>query len=162
MLEKIEEKLLSTKLFQIPLINKLYEKFVNKEVILYLVFGVLTTIINIFIFWICSDYIFKNISDINTNIALSNTIAFILAVLFAFVTNKNIVFEAKTESKKELFYQISSFFLARIFTFIIDTFGILLFVNILFINKILSKIIFNIVVIVLNYLLSKLLVFKKK
>ena len=161
MIDKINEKILKLKFFQVPIINKIYLKIMNKEIILYLIFGVLTTLINILIFWLFTEYIFSFISNNNLNISLSNIVAFTIALIFAFVTNKNIVFKAKSQNKKELIHQISSFTLARITTFVIDTLGILLFVNILHIHKIISKIIFNIIVIILNYVFSKIFVFKK-
>ncbi len=161
MLDKINEKLLKLKFFQIPIINKIYLKIMNKEIILYLIFGVITTLINLLTFWIFTNYILINIENQNLNISLANIIAFVVALIFAFITNKNIVFNSKTNNKKELYKEIFSFTFARIITFLIDTFGILLFVNVFHINKIISKVIFNIVVIILNYIFSKLFVFKK-
>ena len=161
MIDKINKRLLNLKFFRIPIINKIYLKIMNREIVLYLIFGVITTLINILIFWLFTNYIFTFISNESLNISLSNIVAFIMALIFAFITNKNIVFTSKTESKKELIYEIFSFTLARIITFAIDTLGILLFVNILYINKLISKIIFNIIVIILNYVFSKLFVFKK-
>ncbi|MBE5821028.1 MAG: GtrA family protein [Clostridiales bacterium] len=158
---KFNKYMLNTKIFKIPLLNKIYTTFMNKEVILYLIFGVLTTLINFICFFILSEYIFTSLNQ-NTNISLSNLIAFIIAVLFAFITNKLIVFGSNDKNTKKTIKELLSFICARIFTFLISTGGILLTVNILFIHKYISKIIFNIIEIVLNYLFSKLLIFRKK
>jgi len=142
-------------------IKKIYNFCTNKEVILYLVFGVLTTVISICTFYIFTTHIFSGINE-DLNISLSNIISFILAVSFAFITNKTVVFNSKTDSKKDFLKEIVSFFMARIFTLLIDTFGILLFVKVLCIHKMIAKIFFNIVIIILNYILSKLIIFKNK
>lgn len=141
------------------MIKKLCEKFLTKEIALYIFFGVLTTIVNIGSFWLCSDILLIGIKNEDINITLSNIIAFILSVLFAFFTNKYYVFEDK--EKKNILSQLTSFTISRIFTFTFEMVGILLFVNLLLVDKLVSKIIFSFIVVVLNYIFSKLLIFKK-
>ena len=144
------------------MINKMFnicKKVLNKEILLYLFFGVLTTLVNILSFWICSDLIFTNIPNEDINITISNVIAFILSVLFAFFTNKYYVFEDKDSGN--ILSQLSNFTLSRIFTFSVEMIGILLFVNLLHIDKMISKIFFSFIVVILNYIFSKLLIFKK-
>ncbi len=141
------------------MIKKLCEKFLTKEIILYLVFGILTTIVNIGSFWLSSDILLVSIQNEDLNITISNIIAFILSVLFAFFTNKYYVFEDK--EKGNTLSQLTTFTLSRIFTFTFEMIGILLFVNLLHVDKLLSKVIFSFIVVILNYIFSKLLIFKK-
>ena len=125
-----------------------------REVIFYLVFGVLTTVVNILSFYI------MDLFGVNTYV--NNTIAWVLSVIFAYVTNKLFVFESKTNGKKELVKEVSSFFGARILSYVIDMAGMYLLVSILLTNKMFAKVVMNVVVIILNYIFSKLFVFQKK
>lgn len=126
-----------------------------KEIILYLVFGVLTTIVNILTY-----IIFANV--LKVDYLISNLIAWILSVLFAYITNKFYVFESKNNEKKTIFFEIISFFSFRVLSGIIDMTLMYLFVSILIFNDSLMKIITNIIVVILNYIFSKLFIFNKK
>ena len=132
---------------------KLYKKY--KEIILYLIFGVLTTVINIVSFFLCS-----NILQIDYKI--SNVISWFMSVLFAFITNKTIVFESKDKNKRETTKEIIFFFIARILSLIVDMGLMIIMVDIIKSNTLISKIIVNIVIIIINYILSKFLIFKKE
>lgn len=122
----------------------------NKEVILYIVFGLLTTIVNIIVFALCRD-LFR------MNLVSANILAWFWSVLFAYFTNKKWVFDTgETYTLKEIF----SFYTARIVTLLVETFMLYLLINIFMTNDMISKVICNIVVIVLNYVFSKLFVFK--
>ncbi len=124
-----------------------------KEIILYLIFGVLTTLVNIISFY------FMDLVGINTYV--NNTIAWILSVIFAYVTNKIYVFESKTTNKKELVKEVSSFFLARVFSYVVDMIGMYLCISVLCMNKMISKVLINFIVVVLNYVFSKLFIFQR-
>lgn len=131
---------------------KILEKY--KEVIMYLIFGVLTTVVNILVY-----YLFKNI--FNIDYLISNIIAWILSVLFAYITNKIWVFEKKTAGINELIKEIVSFFSFRVLSGILDMGFMYITVSLLHFNDNLMKIIANIVVVILNYIFSKLFIFKK-
>ena len=126
------------------------KKILNKETILYLIFGVLTTIVNILTFSI--------MERLTTNILFNNTVAWICSVLFAFITNRNIVFQSTGNKLKEL----CLFFGSRIVSLLFDNALIFILIEKLMLNNILSKIIVNVFVVVINYILSKLIVFKKE
>ena len=126
------------------------KKILNKETILYLIFGVLTTIINILTFSI--------MERLTTNLLFNNTVAWICSVLFAFITNRNIVFQSTGNKLKEL----CLFFGARIVSLLFDNALIFILIEKLMLNNILSKIIVNVFVVVINYILSKLIIFKKE
>lgn len=135
-------------------IRTLIKKFCTKEVILYGVFGILTTICNIGTFALLTK-----IFNINENI--SNIFAILLAVLFAYFTNKNLVFHSQAKSIKEKFIEFCKFMLGRAFTMIIEYVGCALMFKYLPIPNILSKCIITIVVIILNFFISKFFAFKK-
>lgn len=124
------------------------KKIINKEMVLYLIFGVLTTLINI-----TSFYFLHKISD---NLIITNSIAWIISVLFAFITNKNIVFKSNGNIIKE----ILMFFLARLLSLLFDNIFMLILTKT--IGDMLAKIITNIFVIIINYILSKIFIFTKK
>ena len=134
-------------------ITELLKKY--KELIMYLVFGVLTTLVNIGAY-----YIFAHPFELNT--VLSTVLAWAVSVLFAFFTNKFFVFESKKSSLFGFLKEIFLFFTARLSTGLLDVFIMFIFVDKLAINDMLIKIVSNIIVIVLNYVLSKLFVFRGK
>lgn len=135
----------------------------HQEGMRYLVFGALSTVINIVVFAIFSN-ILKNSSHITSELVttISNIIAWIFAVLFAYITNKLSVFNSKTNSYKDLIKEILYFFGARVFTLIIETIFLNIFINQLHFNEILMKVFSNIIVIIINFILSKILIFKNK
>ena len=134
-------------------ILNIYNQF--KEQILYIVFGVLTTAINIIAFFACSRLI-------NLGLIPSNIIAWILSVLFAFVTNKIYVFNSKNYNFSVVLRELIDFVISRGATGILDLGLMYLFVSVIGIEDMISKIVINIIVIILNYVLSKLYVFKNK
>lgn len=130
----------------------LYKKY--KEVFLYLVFGVLTTIINIVVFWISNDIL-------KIEYKISNVIAWILAVIFAFVTNKTLVFESRNKNKEEITKEAITFLVARLFSLVVDMLIMILMIDLININSLVAKIISNVVVVVINYIFSKFIIFRK-
>lgn len=126
-----------------------------KETILYLIFGVLSTIINII------TYVFFT-KILVLNYLVANAIAWILAVIFAYITNKFWVFESKEINSKYILKEFFSFFGCRVFSGAIEMFMMFILVSIMSFNDFIVKIITNVVVVVLNYIFSKLLIFKKK
>lgn len=132
-------------------------EFIKKyrEVIMYLIFGVLTTIVNI-----ASYLIFTKI--FNLDYLISNVIAWVLSVLFAYITNKIYVFESKTVEKKLILFEIISFFSFRLISGLIDMICMYIFVSMIGFNDSIMKIITNVIVVLLNYIFSKLFIFNKK
>ena len=135
---------------------KLKELFYkNLHIVLYGVFGVLTTVVNIVVYWVMAHVI-------RIGTMPSTLIAWICAVLFAYVTNRKWVFHSKAIGKKEILGELISFFACRIATGVLDWVCMFVFVDILHINDIFIKISTNILVIVLNYVASKLVIFKTR
>ena len=125
----------------------------HREVLLYLLFGGLTTVVSIGSFWLCNDVLL-----LNEHIA--NTVSWILAVLFAFITNRLWVFQAATNGFGEFVKQLLRFYGGRLATFGVEELILLIFVTWLQFGGLVIKIAAQIVVIFLNYVVSKLFVFK--
>lgn len=122
-----------------------------KELILYVVFGALTTLINIISYNLL--YYVAHIANVPANI-----IAWILSVAFAYFTNRAWVFE---KSNKNALKEATEFVSARLFTGLLDLLIMFLFVDVLKWEAGIIKVASNVLVIILNYLLSKLWIFKK-
>lgn len=128
---------------------KIYKKY--EEIINYLIFGVLTTLISIL-----SYAFFTRL--INFDYVISNILSWILSVTFAFFTNQKYVFKTSSSNKiKDMF----KFYLSRLTSLGIELITMYILVTLLSLNDMISKIIVQFVTIVLNYVLSKLFVFKK-
>lgn len=151
-IEKITIKQIDWKHINIKTILGLYLNY--KEIINYLVFGALAMAVNFI-----SYFIFARILKIEE--VISSGLAWLCAVIFAYITNKMFVFESKTKTKKEFLKECVSFFLARIVSGIlcdVGTFAVM--VKVLHINDILSKLVTQVMVVIVNYIFSKFIVFK--
>ena len=129
-----------------------YKKY--KEIILYLIFGFLTTVVN-YVSYFALTRVF------GIGLVPSNIIAWLFAVMFAYITNRKWVFESKTRGAKVLL-EIGSFVAARIFSGVVDTVAMVVLVERLSVNDLIAKVLVSVLVIILNYILSKLVIFKKK
>lgn len=132
------------------------KKIINqyKEVILYLIFGVLTTVVNILTYYIATKWCLIDYQ-------VSNVISWVVSVTFAFVTNKIYVFESKGKDKKQLLKETIRFYAFRLLSLGIDMTAMYVMVDMICINDLLAKIIANVIVVILNYVFSKLFIFKK-
>lgn len=154
MYNKVDERVdIFDKLMKLPVLNN-FEAFYkkNKEMLLYLFFGGLTFIVSV-----ASYIVFERTFGVNELIA--NFVSWVLAVLFAYITNRTWVFQSNVSNGQELFKEMSSFFIGRIATLIVEEIILMIFITYLGFNSILIKIIAQIVVIVSNYVISKLFVF---
>ncbi|KRK88362.1 GtrA family protein [Lentilactobacillus sunkii] len=131
--------------------KKLYDKY--EEVIAYLFWGVLTTAVNVLIF--SGLHIFTNM-----NYMINNFIAWVISVLFAYITNKAYVFHSPSKSLLSDLKEMSSFFGGRVATLVVEWILLWIGITLMHQNQILVKIFENIVVIILNYFWSKWAVFK--
>ena len=141
------------------MIKRLFSKY--KQILLYLFFGVTTTVVN----W-CVYAPLHNL--LHLDMTLSNTLAWLGAVLYAFVTNKRFVFESRTTTGKTLLIEGAKFFGARVFSGVLEIllptalFAAGLTQDLFGIKVGVAKAVVSVLIIVLNYLLSKFLVFRKK
>ena len=135
-------------------IKKLFKKVFTKEIIPPPPIGVLTTIVNIGSLWV-----FTEIFKINENIA--NAVAIILSVIFAYFVNKDFVFHSEAKNKKDKLQEFTKFMSGRAVTMIIEWGGCaLLFLTPM--PEMVSKLIMTVIVIILNFFISKFFAFKKK
>ena len=135
-------------------IIELYKKY--QEIINYLIVGVLTTVVSLVTYYICVLTVFN--PEVALELQLANIISWICAVLFAYITNKIFVFKSKN---RNIIKEISSFVGARVLTLILDMLIMFIMVTTLGINDKVSKLVVQVVVTILNYVFSKIFVFKK-
>ena len=120
----------------------------------YLIAGGATTLVNLVVFtFLCRV--------INVEVNLSNIISVFCAIIFAYIVNKIYVFNSKCPSAKSLWTEFIKFVGARGFTMIIEVGGVFLLYNIIGQNELIAKIETQVIVLILNYIISKFLVFNK-
>ena len=135
------------------MIKELFEKY--KDIIPYAIFGILTTLVNIGLYWACA-HVFA------LSVLPSTILAWIASVLFAYFTNRKWVFYSEARGARAIIKEMIYFFGCRIATGVIDWICMFAFVDILHLNDLLIKTLSNILVIILNYLASKMIIFKKE
>ena len=126
----------------------------HKDIVLYMLFGMLTTVVNYLVY-----YPLYNWTDLPA--AVCNTIAWIAAVAFAYLTNKPFVFESHDWTAKTVLPELGKFVACRLGSGLLETAAILLFVDILTFDGNIAKLIISVLVVILNYIGSKFIVFKK-
>lgn len=135
----------------------LFKKY--REIIIYVIVGGLTTVVNFVVFYLCKITIS---TDTVLRMNVSNFIAWVIAVLFAFVANKLYVFNSKSLEKTVVLKEFSGFVAARVFSLgaevVIMNVGILL----LMIPDMICKLFAQVVIVVMNYFFSKFIIFKKE
>ena len=133
--------------------NQLLRKY--KQPILYLFFGVCTTAVNIVTYYISAHIL-------SLSVILSTCLAWVISVIFAYLTNKWWVFESKSLRLKAVVQEFLSFTGCRLFTGACDLLIMFIFVDCLGVNDLFVKIASNVLVVILNYIFSKLIIFNKK
>ena len=134
--------------------KELFKKY--EEIIRYLIIGVLTTVVSLLTYYLLTFTIFDPNNALELQI--TNIISWVVAVTFAYFTNRKYVFKKEDNANIK---EAISFYTSRISTLLIDMGLMYLFVTVLHFNDKIIKIIVQVVVIVLNYILSKFIVFKK-
>lgn len=133
----------------------LIKKVCTKEVIFYIIFGILTTIINVVVSFILE-------SQFKIDGTISSAIGIILAVIFAYFSNRKIVFNSTANSFKEKFDEFKKFILGRALTMILEEGGVILFYTFIKLPFLPVKLTLTILVVILNFFISKLFAFKHK
>lgn len=129
------------------------KKLINNQAVRYIFFGGCTTMVNL-----VSYYLLRNLFGVD--ITAANTIAILLAILFAYVVNKWFVFEHKAGSLSELIKEAGSFIGMRLGTMVVEVLGVLWLSCIWGLHDMIAKVAIQFVILVLNYLISKFVVFK--
>ena len=142
-------------------VKKLISDLFSVEMLLYMLFGVGTAAIDIFTAKVLYDTLSRSaFLKPSNNVVIANTASFILSVTFAFFTNKFFVFKSKSQNSRHIRKEAFKFFFARFLTFGLSLFGMVILVDSFTFDHDVAKIIVSIVVIILNYVFSKLIVFK--
>lgn len=131
----------------------LFKKY--KQIILYLVFGGISFLINIILFAILDKHF--HVMEL-----ISNIICWIVCVLFQFFTNRIWVFEGHVRRVKEFLRQMGKFFIGRLFTLFIEELLLAIFITYLKFDSIIVKLIAQIVIIIMNFIISKWWIFNKR
>ena len=149
-------------------IKELYKKY--KELILYVFYGGLTTLVNLVAYWVFDVILGPDLY------LVTNVIAWVIAATFAYVVNKLFVFDSKSWAPAIIGKEILEFLGARVFSFGVEELGMLMFVDgfnfkdiaidifgiFTLTGALIAKIILAVIVIILNYFFSKFIIFKKK
>ena len=136
-------------------IKLLYKKY--KEIINYIIVGGMTTVVGLGVYYILVISVLDPLKPVELQIA--NVCSWVGAVAFAYFTNRKFVFESQNQNKVK---EASKFVLSRVATLLIDMGGMFFLVTLYRVNDKVAKLMIQVVVIVVNYLLSKLIVFKKE
>ena len=122
----------------------------KKEILNYIIFGIFTSIVNIATYLLLTDVF-------NVYYVFANILAWIISVFFAYFTNRTWVFESENTN---LIKEAVLFFGGRLFSGVLDTGLMILFIDILTIGDLISKVVVQIIVVIVNYVFSKWIVFK--
>lgn len=134
--------------------KELIKKYCTKEVIFYVIFGILSTLINIGSFYVLNSLVGLAEND-------SNLIAISIAVIFAYFTNRTLVFHSEADEFGERVVEFCKFLLGRLFTMAFEYIGCYLLFQYAPIPAIISKCIITVFVIIFNFFISKFFAFKK-
>jgi len=132
-------------------VKDLYIK--KKDVVLYGIFGILTTTVNIVVYWIAAH-------PLGIKTVPSSVIAWIVAVSFAYITNRKWVFHSEADTTGSVIKEVVYFFLCRLATGVLDWVFMYVTADLLHWNDVIMKFLANVIVIVLNYVASRTLIFK--
>ena len=132
-------------------LDRLLKKY--KDVLYYGIFGGLTTVVNIATYWLMAH-------PLGLDTVPSSIVAWVVAVSFAYITNRKWVFHSEAHTKRDVIKEVLYFFACRLATGTIDWMFMYVTVDVLNRNDLLMKFISNVIVIVLNYIASKVLIFK--
>lgn len=135
-------------------IKWLLKKVINRETITYGIAGVLTTVVNF--------VSYEGLYDLGVPNLTANAIAWVIAVVFAYIVNKKNVFRSRSNTVKDEATKITKFFGARIITLLIEQTGMYLFTERVQFNRLLVKASLAVIVILLNYVFSKLYIFNNR
>ncbi|MFR3728809.1 GtrA family protein [Lacrimispora sp.] len=135
------------------MLKKIWDKFMNREVISYLIFGVLTTLVN----WVVYGMMVRTGVDYR----IATAAAWVVSVLFAFVVNKIFVFQSYDLHLACVMKEVTSFTACRAASGVMEMVLMVIMVSWLNMDEYVSKVLVSIVVVVVNYVFSKLFIFRK-
>ena len=134
--------------------KNLWKKLFNRETVSYLIFGVLTTVVNYLVYY--------GLRHFEINYMIANAAAWVAAVLFAYFTNKHFVFESHDYSPRVMLPEMGRFAAGRLITLLMEQAFLYVTVDLLGGDDRIMKLIISVAVVIVNYVLSKLFIFKNK
>ena len=134
-------------------IVELYKKY--RELVWYVICGGMTTLVNIVSYGVCADIL-------GIHYLVSNFIAWVLSVLFAYVSNRTLVFKSKKRGASAIFREFTLFVSGRLMSMAGDMIIMFLCVSVAMLPGIVAKILSNLFVMIFNYVFSKLIIFRKR
>ena len=137
---------------QVEALRRLLQKY--RELLLYLIFGVLTTAVNYLAWWVLAPFFETSTVPVAA--------AWILSVLFAYLTNRKFVFDSRVTGGRALLLEMGSFFAARALSGVLDLCFMWIFADWLGFDSRIVKLLSNVFVVIFNYVASKLVIFRKK
>ena len=137
----------------------IYRKY--EEVWNYLIFGFLAFVVNMVVYWAAARAMGAS-QDTPIQVQIATAIAWVVSVIFAYWTNHSFVFKTKLHSMQDFYKEFSAFLSARIVTYVMEIVIMFVLPTVLGVNDVVSKVVSNVIVIISNYIFSKLWIFKKK
>lgn len=135
------------------IIGKIYKRY--KEAVDYLFWGGVAFVLSVVLF-----YVFANVMGLYEQIA--NVFSWIICVIFTYLTNRFFVFQSKVKGIKKVWKEFKDFITARLLTLVMENVILFIMIDLLTVNNMISKLTGQFVVIVSNYFLSKLWIFRKE
>lgn len=133
---------------------KVWKLLTSPEMLSYIFFGICTTLVNLSVYWLLNSFL-------KLSWEISNVSAWVISVAFAFITNKLFVFKSTDKSQSKVIFEMLSFVGSRLFSLAADMGCMYIMLDVLGTPSMLAKVISNVIVIIINYILSKFIVFKK-
>lgn len=149
---KVRTEAIFDRIMKAPILCRFQSLLKNREMLLYLFFGFLSFLVSIGTYALFTEIL-------HVNVLIANVFAWILSVSFAYITNRIWVFESSAENRKSILQEISKFITGRLISLAVEEMILYVFINKLEMNSMTIKILATIVVIVLNYFVSKAWVF---
>lgn len=135
------------------MIKKIWDKVMNREVISYLIFGVLTTLVN----WV----VYVAMVKVHIDYRIATAAAWAVSVLFAFIVNKIFVFQSYNLRPAYVMKEITSFVACRAVSGVMEMVFMIVMVSWIHMDEYISKIAVSVIVVIVNYVFSKLFIFRK-
>lgn len=135
------------------MIKKIWDKVMNREVISYLIFGVLTTLVN----WV----VYAAMVKVQIDYRIATAAAWAVSVLFAFIVNKIFVFQSYNMRPAFVMKEITSFVACRAVSGVMEMVFMIVMVSWIHMDEYISKIAVSVIVVIVNYVFSKLFIFRK-
>ena len=135
-------------------IDFIRKRGLEREEVRYIIAGGLTTLVNFVVFALMNEIM-------RIDVTVSNVTSISVSILFAYVVNKHFVFKRRCNSGTELVMEFIKFVGSRLFTMAVEIGAVWLFVEVLVLNALLGKAVSQVIVIILNYIISKLIVFRR-